>query len=272
MSVEFLLVSCCMEETRFSVLKDVIKNLPMKDERFISKLTVIDNASTFTDSVDLLKLHFDNVYQTNINTGYWSAIDWWLTHISNRDVKYTYIIESDMIHYDFDRIWNCIEFLDQNECVGSVAVQEFSIEKKHLFDKNNISKDSILRSVRRHFNVFENKKVTFEKSNFELDDIWITNLIAKLPSVNRYNVMKKVFHALGRMSRFSETDFQKLYYEHHRKTAVLNGGIYYAEGDLPNDNKVAGSSTNSQKLKSIGYLPTRQATILTQEMYNIRRA
>lgn len=138
--VSFLLVTCCLDESRANVLTDVVKNLSSQYDGDEDDLTVFDNSSTIIGTHELLTNTFKNVYVADVNVGYWSAIDWWLESIEHKQPKYTYIIESDMIHYDFHKIWDAAKLLTNNDQIGSVRLHEYSVENWHLYNKDNPTK------------------------------------------------------------------------------------------------------------------------------------
>lgn len=74
MKTSFLFVTCCLESSRAAILQHVIDNL-LEQVDASRELTVFDNGSTQPGVVDQLVNNFRNVYRTERNVGYWSAID-----------------------------------------------------------------------------------------------------------------------------------------------------------------------------------------------------
>jgi hypothetical protein len=78
MKLELLLVTCCLEQTRYDLLKEVVENLECSLDQIENyNLTIFDNASTIEATIPLLTTYFNNVYQSSVNVGYWSSISWW---------------------------------------------------------------------------------------------------------------------------------------------------------------------------------------------------
>lgn len=270
MSTAFLLVTCCLERSRSEILAKVIANLQEQAPELSSTLTVFDNASSEVGTIDVLCDCFNNVYRSDRNVGYWSAVDWWLEHLSDDPPTFTYIIESDLIHYNFDRLKLCEEFLKTHDDVGSVRLHEYSVSKRHLYDKDRPRNDSIRGLWQSHTNKVTGKPISFEQST---DDIWSTTFLTQLPALNRYQTMKEVFDSLRHMQQFTEIDFQRLYWQRYAKTAILDGGIFHANlsaYDLRD--VITGSWTNEVELRRLGYQTTRVANIMSKDQYTVTRA
>lgn len=264
---EFLLVTCCLEPLRANTLVQVIENMQHEMPELLSSITVFDNASSDTNSVELLKKTFSNVFQVDSNVGYWTAIWWWLERLKSNQPDYVYIIESDMIHYDFTRFWDAVKYLDVNQDVGSVRLQKYLYSERHRYDKDRPKHDSYHSDWQSHTNHVTGQRVVFFDDDAK--EIISSTFLTKLPSLNRYATMKNVFDKLAEMSGFSEKDFQRLYWEHYQKTAILNGGINHDHLASYGVNTITGSWTNPSELKRIGYLQTRQATIVKSDLYTV---
>lgn len=265
MSVEFLLVTCCRDESRAQILKQVVEALQKEAPELRGTLTVLDNASTTPDTVDLLKSNYDNVYQADKNVGYWSAIDWWLEHIADKKPKYTHVIESDTIYYGFNRIWTCAQYLESHADMGSVRLHRYSVANKHLYNKDAPRPDSDRKIWQSHFNKVAKIPVTLKPGE---GDVWETTFLTQLPALNRYATMVDVFKDLRTIPKFSELDFQRLYWRRFQKTGILDGGLLHADpgADFAGPT-VTGSWTDPAKLQQLGYQPTRFATITPRDQY-----
>jgi len=270
MSVAFLLVSCCLEPTRTQILSQVVSNLCEQAPELKDRLTVFDNASTDLDSTNLLKNNFKYVYRSDKNIGYWNAIDWWLTTLEHQAVvpEYTYIIESDMIHYNFNKIWNCAAYLEEHPDVGSVRLHEYSVANRHLYNKDNPLPQSKRSLWQSHTNKVTGERVQFGQNSGE---IYVTNFLTQLPALNRYITLKNVFDTLRTLSDFSELDFQRLYHEQYSKTAILDGGIFHCNLNNFETKTLTGSWSSREELNKLGYQRTRHTTIIPRDQYNVTR-
>lgn len=270
MKIAFLLVTCCLERSRSEILAQVIKNLQEQAPEIQLTITVFDNASTEVGTIDVLRDCFSNVYRADHNVGYWSAIDWWLEleHLSGDPPAYTYVIESDMIHYAFSKLWECAGYLDTNPDVGSVRLHQYSVTERYLYDKDRPQKESHRNLWQSHTNRATGLPVKLDHS---IGDIWSTTFLTQLPALNRYRAMKEVFAELRSMPRFTEFDFQRRYWQRYHRTAILDGGIFHCDLNPFGAKTITGSWTNEVDLNRIGYQTTRNATILDPGQYNVRR-
>lgn len=261
----YLLVTCSLEETRFSVLNQVVDNLrSLPDQTFLEHMIVFDNASTIDGSDQLLTSYFKNVIKCNENVGFWSAIRWVLNNyesIMNRQYKFLYVIESDLIHTQdaFQRLEDCERFLDENGKVGFVRIEEFDVSLRHLYDKQRPHPES-----RQYAWCVQNNYITRERVWFKLANeqarIYKTNFLAKIPVVSRIGVMKDIFENLSKMKSFNEMTFQKLYHDRHQQSAILDGGVFHSKlGNMP-QSVLMGSYV--QNGNSIGYRETRSDNIV----------
>ena len=264
--VGYLLVTCCLEESRAQILKQVVENLQKEAPELKETLTVFDNASIVDGTVDLLKSNFKNVYRADKNVGYWSAIDWWLDHTAGVPPKYTHIIESDTLYYGFTRMRECVKYLDRHPYVGSVRLHRYSIAEMYRYNKDVPRKDSDRKIWQSHYNRVAGINVTFRR--MEEGNVWESTFLTVLPALNRYSTMVDVFKELASVPKFSEPDFQRLYWKHFQVTGILDGGLLH--GDLGADfdgPTVTGSWTEQEKLQELGYLPTRHAAITPRDQY-----
>lgn len=270
-NIAFLLVTCCLEESRTKILADVIDNLVEQAPSLKTELVVFDNASNQTGIVNKLCNTFDNVFQASKNVGYWSAIDWWVNvYLPSLTFQpeYTYIIESDMMHYAFHKIYHAEHILNSNHDIGSVRLHEYSVENKHLYNKDVPRKDSIITRWQSHHNKVTQKPIEFE---ILTNGFWKTTFLTQLPALNRYSTLKKVFSQLNK-DKFTEIDFQTLYWNFYQKTAICDGGIYYCNDGGPNSQVVVnGSWTPVALLDKIGYQLTRVANITPNSYYTVQK-
>jgi len=260
-----LLVTCTKEITRFKVLEQVVDNLiKLVDTDTQENFLVFDNASTYPGSIELLTSSFKNVFQSKTNAGYWSAIFWCINNyekMMNKDYKYLYIIESDIIHFDkaFEKLRLCEKFLDDYEDIGSIRTEEFLVSERSLYDKRKQTKNSKKYACVVQHNFIENKNVEFELVD-KINEIYSCNFLSKLPSLTRMKTIKEVFLELSKLREFSELDYQKLYYEKYKKSAIIDRGIWHSKLGNENSHIVINGSRNHNL--SIDYRPTRNDKIL----------
>jgi len=268
MSVAFLLVTCCMEQQRAEILAEVLKNLSDEAPELRETLTVFDNASTVPGVTDVLRDCYDHVYRSDKNVGYWSAVDWWLDHLVDDPPTFTYIIESDMIHYGFNKLWTCARYLNDHPEVGSARLHQYNVANRHLYDKDSPRPDSKRNLWQSHRNKVTGQPVTFEQAE---GDIWLTTFLTQLPALNRYAALHDIFGELRKLPRFTEIDFQHMYWQRYSRTAILDGGIFHCDLNTYEKHTLTGSWTSPEELQRIGYHPTRQASITPRDQYTITR-
>jgi len=256
----YLLVTCSMDESRASLAWDVCCNLEQQNQNypFSKDLLVFDNASKFTDHFKVLSKGAKLV-QSDRNVGYWSAIHWTLNNykkLFDRDYDYLYIIESDLIHKDMQKLEICERFLELNPQVGGVRTQEFSVRFRKLYDKQF----HWLPFAKKHSLVAQKNAITGENVWFKKDTlhegIYLTNFHAKLPALNRIKSLNKVFAALSERSQITEIDFMNLYYREHGLIGLLDGGLYRMKSTALSHH-MSGSYSNASQLQEAGYLNTR---------------
>jgi hypothetical protein len=265
--IDFLLVTCSMEQSRHDILVKVVENLKKEAPEIIDRITVFDNASKVKETSLLLTAQFPNIYVSDKNIGYWSAIKWWLDNIQTK--KYTYIIESDMMHYNFKKIYDCKEYLDANCDIGSVRLHEYSVVDKHLYDKEKPTADSKKYIWQSHTNRVTNKKIEFLKND---NGIWKTTFLTQLMSLNRSTAIKNAFSKLEEFDKFCELDFQKLYWQQYQYTGILDKGIFvYANESAWGGSSITGSWTNKNTLEKIGYQETRNSKIINSTSYTCKK-
>jgi hypothetical protein len=267
-NVAFLFVTCCLEDTRASLLNHVIDNMKLELSDVLDDITVFDNASTVPGVCENLTSSFKHVWQSDRNVGYWTAIDWWLRSLENDPPKYTYIIESDMIHYDFARFWQCVNFLDHNHAIGSVRLHEYSVQNWFLYDKDMPRADSKRSIWQSHINRVTKHRVRLTPTN-PPSDIYITNFLTQLPALNRFDAMSSTFKLLRQARRFSEPDFQALYHDLYQSVGIIDRGIFNCDLNAYGSPTITGSWTDVQQLSAIGYQTTRVASIANPASYTV---
>jgi len=264
-----LLVTCCLEQSRYEIVKQVIDNLktccPVD---WLDRITVFDNASTYLGMGELNHT-FPNVYRSDKNVGYWSAIDWWLDHLDKTtQPKYTYIIESDMMHYNAHKLADCVKFLDQHDDIGSMRLHEYSIQDFRLYNK-----DAPLPQSRSNLWQSHTNKVTGDSVVHNQVDgpFWRTNFLTQLPALNRFETMKWCFEQLRCHERFTELDFQSFYHIKYPQISILDGGIFNCDLNPYGTRVITGSWTDPKELQRLGYQSTRFATITPKDQYTVTR-
>lgn len=262
--IAFLLVTCCREPSRTKILKRVVSNLQEQAPELKTTLTVLDNASTEAGVRELLTNSFDNVYQTDRNVGYWTAIDWWLSSLRDRPPAYVYIIESDMMHRCFSKVWTCGDYLDQRPLVGGVRLHEYSVTEKHLYDKDRPVAGSKRHAWRSHTNTVTGRRIELEH---DVGEIWSSNFNVHLPGLNRYDMLCQAFDRLRTMPSFTEHDLQRVCHEEFQAFSILDGGTSY-ELAYNGSNEV-GSFLPQGTLQQMGYQNTRASTIVAPDQYTV---
>jgi len=254
-----------MEQSRSDLACEVMDNLCYESNLngFSEDLLIFDNASKYHEH--LLKLPSKaKLVRSSSNIGYWSAINWTLNNyhsIFNREYKYIYIIESDLIHKNMSLLKRCESFLEDNSSIGAIRTQEFSVKFNFLYNKRfNRLPFVRKRSLVKMSNAITNEKIWFHKTPDPI--IYITNLHTKLPALNRIEAIKDVFNKLSFASEITEMDFIRLYYHHYSLVAVLDGGIF-VQRSYKNAAYISGSWSEELELEKLGYRKTRTDKILT---------
>lgn len=262
-----LLVTCCLEQSRYDILKQVVDNLEQQDPTCLERIEIFDNASTVPETDELLK-RFKHVYRVDRNVGYWTAIDWWLDGMKDSPPDYTYIIESDMIHYNFKALPICVEFLDKHPELGSMRLHEYSVENRHLYNKDVPVQGSRSNLWQSHTNKVTGYPV--EHTHIE-GPFYATNFLTQLPALNRYDTLKWCFQQLRVHERFTELDFQRFYHVKHPQISIIDGGIFNCDLNPYGTKVVTGSWTDPKELAKLGYVATRQAMIHPRDQYVVTK-
>lgn len=263
-----LLVTCCLEQSRYDVLQQVVENLRTQcPAGWMTRITVFDNASTHP-GVDELLQGFGNVHRADRNVGYWSAIDWWLNAQREDPPELTYIIESDMVHFAAERLTSCEAFLHDHPNIGAVRLHEYSVENKRLYDKDVPVQGSRRNLWQSHTNHVTGQPIFHEHVE---GPFWRNNFLTQLPALNRYRSMVGSFAELNRLGSFSERDFQRAYHAEHPFNSIIDGGIFNCDLNPYGTKVVTGSWTLPDVLRSMGYTGTRVAEIVPRDQYTVRK-
>lgn len=263
--VLYIVVSCCMEESRLEILEKVIDSLKLEQERIKRSIEcdmiAFDNGSKLEDSITQLKRLNCPLYVAKQNNGYWSALYWMLNHAVDYDrYDYVYIIESDHVHFALDKIELCERALNEIPSFGSVRTQEYSIENRHLYDKTTQHKDGKKYAWVSHFNPIAKQSVSLSQTH--IPDIWESNFLTCLHSMNRLHEIRHVFNALATLENFSERDFQSLYYHSYPEIGQLDGGVFNALLGFTPYNPKSLSGSWSDNVQQFGYRETRNDRIV----------
>lgn len=268
---KFLFVTCCLEESRAEVLRDVVDNLAKLKYNLGDNLTIFDNGSTIDWVVPMLEEKLGPVHVANKNVGYWSAIHWWLNNVEQDD--FTYIIESDMMHYDFEKLFRAERYLQYNNQVGSFRCHEYDIQNWHLYDKNQPQEGSRKNIWQSHTNKVTNEPIRHAFGSDILEKprarLYLSNFLTQLPALNRTKTIKECFDELAKRESFSEFDFQKMYWEKYQCTGIIDKGIFHCDAGSWGKKVITGSWTDPNELKRIGYQPTRIASIMSPKDYTV---
>ncbi len=171
-----------------------------------------------------------------------------------------------MIHKRFDRVYDCVNYLDKRPHVGGVRLHEYDVANKHLYDKDKPTKGSRTNAWRSHTNTSTGAKVELRQ---DVDDFYQTNFNAHLPAVNRYEMLCHTFDVLATQQKFTEHDFQRICHERYQTIAMLDGGIY--EDIAFNGSTVVGSHTANEILKTLEYQSGRVSSIIPRDQYVVER-
>lgn len=264
--IAHLLVTCCVEETRFEVLKQVVENLKLEQEKKhvnISKnLWVFENGSTVPGSREFIRSNFSNVFESDKNYGFWSAINWFLKYINDfhsGEFDYIHIIESDHIFFAIEKLLTCEAALDKYKEIGSIRCQEFVVSEAHLYDKDRQSSESRSYAWVRQRD-WNGKQITFNLVDSKMN-LYSSGLVPLLHSVNRLDGMFHAFNQLQACESFSEQDFQKFYKEIHPESGLIDGGLFHTKLTWDSPNLSASWSPKSRR-DAVGYRDSRHDSIV----------
>lgn len=260
-----MLVTCCMEKTRFDVLEKVVENLvEQKDKSFFDNLIVWDNNSQYPGTLELLKKNFPRILQSKDNVGLWSGVHWMLHNykeIIPKDLEFAYTIESDCLHYDLEQLPYCEQVLLDHKDLGSVRCQEFSVKDRALYDKNSQSKESKRYAWVTQINSVTGEPVSFEKISGYNNRMYKSNFLAQIPNLNRIDATKEILDELLIKGEFCEQDFRDKYHERYSHLCLLDGGMWESKLGAFYEKTITASFSPVDTVKKAGYRTTRQATM-----------
>lgn len=266
----YLVVNCCMEESRYGIMQQVIQSL--KSEQAKKGLNVekdmiaFDNGSTYPGGVDLLRQLNCPTFSATENMGYWSAVKWVLDSLpcimpDHEKYEYVYIIESDHFHFALEKIENCEQALEKYPHLGSVRAQEYSVAESHLYNKTLRHPQGRPYAWVSHVNAATGAPVKLNVLDPKLQ-VYESNFLTCLHSVNRIAPLKAVFDELSRLDKFSEHDFQRMYMERYPVIGQLDGGVFHARLGFTPENPRSLSGSWSHDVSQYGYKETRRDRIL----------
>lgn len=279
-NIAFLLVTCCLEQTRWEILQSVVENLNTCVMPHIDAdaFTVFDNASTTPNIEPYLKRSFKHVFRSDSNVGYWSAIHWWLGFLRNQRPKYVYIIESDLIHFESapGHLLRCIEFLNNNPNFGSIRLHEWTYAERHLYNKDAPVENSKRTAWRSHTNWVTKRPVEIFPTSDPI--IYGTTFLTQLVAVNRYDHMLTAFEKIVTQQQFVEPEFQSAYRAAcvaetgcEPLTGIVDGGIFNCDLASFNSRTIASSYTPPTRLAQLGYRTTRVSNIVPRDSYVVTK-
>ena len=254
----FAVFSCSIEKTRDRAFKEVAENITQSSiwPSIKDSTILFDNDSTEPLTISQF-INFQHVLRAEKNVGYWSAVNWLLNNYQTivPEKKYIYIIESDCIHWSFEKIWECRDFLENNTDVGMIRTQEFSIFESHRFNKMVDHPDATKWNRFRLYNHIKNEPLKFWDP---VGDIYRTNFVPVLCGLNRIDAMRKVFENLTKKGSIAESDFQKEMFKLYDTNAQINGGIFNSSAG---GNIIAGCKVETIP-RGVLYKPSGHDTII----------
>ncbi len=262
-----VLITCSRDQTRGEMAREVMKNLRVQiplaglSDSFI----VFDNGSLYREHLDFAPPGA-TILESKKNVGYWSAINFVLSNYETyikRRFEFIYLIESDLIHHDLDRLSECEIFLRRHSEASCVRTQEFSVAMRWRYSKAlQLLPFHVRRSQVNLFNAVSKERAWFKKADGG-SKIYLSNLHAKLPALNRIDLMRQTFARLSTLEEFSEGDFFAEMFRTHSHIGVYDGGLYHSIFDRKSH--LSGSYSSDREMKEIDYLPTRQAKIVSMD-------
>jgi hypothetical protein len=263
--LHLLIVTCSMSSGRAQIADDVILKINSLSNQINVqyKIHIIDNGSKIKSQ--FLLNHSDyEVIEISENIGYWNALNWFFNHYWENEKfdksDYVYIIESDNLHFRLYPLNQVIEFMNKFDYINSVRVEEFSVKYRWFYYKEN----RFLPFKKTRSLVSNKNLITKQKNKFtEMENnIYITNMHAKLTSISRLLVIQKVFKKLEKLSVISEKDFFQYMHDVNPSTAILNKGIFYTLSTRKNSKKIeSGSYLSNLKYQESNYKLTRNEVI-----------
>lgn len=220
---------------------------------------VFDNQSSYGNTQDFLKSQFKNVFLSEENYGYWSAVNWFCNWAKQKGYEAVYITESDCVHFNLEQLSSAISLLENDRSVGMVRTQEFSVANKHFYDKSQRLPESKTCEWFQQYNVFTGQSAIFSQTQFE--NVYLVNLVAKVCGLHRIDAMIEVLSKLP--VAFTEVDFQRIFYSKFTQNAILDGGMYNTTLSYAPE-AMAGSFVQGE-INASGYRRTREGFINSLE-------
>ena len=256
----YVLVACSLEESRQKVLEEVIDNIKSQKcvNELLHDLVVFDNASTCSGTLESINC-FENVYVSNKNIGYWSAIHWCLNNIDLEQYEYLHMIESDMLFDDYSLLVDCELFMNEHPELCCMRTTKFDVKNRHLYDK-------YIKSPKSFTNVWQtikdcNGKIAY--FNHIRDKFYVTNMPASVCGLVRIKQFASVIDDLSKRNHFVEHDYQKLMFELSNEVALCDGGLHE-----PSTKTKVGSSWPTTSAR-FGYRESRADKIENASLYSV---
>jgi hypothetical protein len=267
--VLFIVVTCTRDHSREKGLNKLIRSLNKEHEKipFTSNLLIFDNNSHTVEPQKYLKAPAVHALCSE-NLGYWSAINWCIKNaerLLGRRFKFIHPIESDLVMYNMERLFEARSFLSKNKHITSIRTQEFSVKNRKRFFKNGGAFFPVRRSLVANFNGVTNETVDFTPVK-GFDNIYLSNWHSKVPALHQLIKFSQVFEKLSKYNEMSEHNFMIEMDKLSPEVGVLDKGIFYAQLNNPfwpweKSGWATGSWSTAADMQKIGYLSTRQSFI-----------
>jgi len=167
------------------------------------------------------------------------------------NAEFVSYIEDDMTLHDETGIIASRDFLRENPDCGYVRLIKFDFENKHLYDKQNISNNSDIPHMQRHFNFITKEKLSWESAGIFFDwkfykNNWHWHLY---PSVCRHSAFNKIVNREDTFPMMeSEHKMMIKYNSLNLKTGILDKGCFtHNQPDFASHHS-ARVKNNNQKL------------------------
>ncbi|MBF91354.1 MAG: hypothetical protein CMP34_00945 [Rickettsiales bacterium] len=261
----FVLITCSLDKSRDDVFEKVSKNIFQLEKkfRFFEDFIVFDNASTFKKTKSNLK-KFPKVFKSSKNIGLWGAIIWLLNNYKKylkKEYSYLYFMESDCFHFDLDKLIEAEYYLDNNNDIGSIRCQKFSVLFKFLYDKDLFFSKFVNDAIRLK-SYPTNVKAYFNKI-LSSNNLYKSNLHPKIVGLNRIEVLKKIFNKLSKNDLITEKDFFCEYWKYYKEIGIINGGTMTEIANRNHHGKIfRASDVSTMDGYKKGYLDVRTAKLI----------
>ena len=186
----------------------------IKEYKNIQKIVVVDNLSTKTDSMNVLRKIEDdkvNIIQSGKNGGYSYGNNFGVKYLESFDEKFDYIIISNAdIEIDENAIDKCLQVLENDKNVGIIAPRMYNSLNKPIrrssWKIRTFALD-IIHSTRLLELIFYKKLRNGEYSNKEYEKVLLeVEAISGAFFVIRYDLLKKVNYLDENVFLFYEED------------------------------------------------------------------